>query len=196
MRNFTLPTGTSISGWDGQNIVSNPSVLKFDGNNDNVIKNPINNFPSSEITVEFWMKSSDTSKLGTPISYAISGQDNEFIVYNYNNFRIFTNGNSILTNISATDGNWNHIAATWRNSDGQTKLYKNGSLAFTGTLTGGALGNGGALVLGQEQDSVGGSFDSTQAFKGSIPYIQIYNMALNGTEILQHYNNTKGRFGF
>jgi len=38
------------------------------------------------------MKSSDTTKEGTPFSYAVPGSDNEFIIYNYKSFFIYING--------------------------------------------------------------------------------------------------------
>ena len=42
------------------------------------IKNPVNNFPGTEITVEFWMRTSDVLNQGTPVSYAVAFSDNEF----------------------------------------------------------------------------------------------------------------------
>ena len=35
------------------------------------------------VTVCLWMKSSDN---GTPLSYAVSGSDNELLLYNYKKF--------------------------------------------------------------------------------------------------------------
>ncbi|HDH31647.1 MAG TPA: hypothetical protein ENH26_02640, partial [Candidatus Wolfebacteria bacterium] len=165
------------------------TAIGFDGVNDYTIKNPINNFPTTVITVEFWMNSSDTTNSGTPISYASSASDNDFLIYNYNNFSIYRGGTTTGgTSVSANDGNWHHIAVTWRGSDGQVKIYKEGSEAYSGTLaTGTSITGGGSLVLAQEQDSVGGGFDPTQAFNGTIDEVAIYNRVLSPTEILDHY---------
>lgn len=38
----------------------------------------------TEITCAFWMKSSDTTNYGTPISYAVEGSDNAFLLIDYN----------------------------------------------------------------------------------------------------------------
>lgn len=38
----------------------------------------------TEITCTFWMKSSDTTNYGTPISYAVEGSDNAFLLIDYN----------------------------------------------------------------------------------------------------------------
>ena len=151
------------------------------------IKNPFNNFPTSEITVAFWMKSSDTTNAGTPFSYASSGHANDFVVFNYKDFSIHR-GSSVDTNTSANDGNWHHIAVTWQGSDGKTELHKDGKLVFTGTLASGtSITSGGSLVLGQEQDSVGGGFDSNQAFLGNLDEVSIYNQALTSYQIRELY---------
>ena len=46
----------------------------------------------TELTVCWWMKSSDSKNDGTVFSYAVPGMDNEFIAFNYRNFRIYVNG--------------------------------------------------------------------------------------------------------
>lgn len=38
----------------------------------------------TEITCTFWMRSSDTTNYGTPISYAVEGSDNAFLLIDYN----------------------------------------------------------------------------------------------------------------
>ena len=82
--------------------------------------------------------------------------------------------------MSANDGNWHQICATWRNSDGQWKSYKDGVLTSTGTglKTGYTITAGGSLVLGQEQDTVGGGFDSTQSFKGMLTNVNVWSYEL------------------
>ena len=46
-------------------------------------------FPSTAITVEFWMRSVDTCRPGVPFSYAhgrYEQEDNSFLVFNYNSW--------------------------------------------------------------------------------------------------------------
>jgi len=38
----------------------------------------------TEITCTFWMRSSDTTNYGTPVSYAVEGSDNAFLLIDYN----------------------------------------------------------------------------------------------------------------
>lgn len=38
----------------------------------------------TEITCTFWMRSTDTNNYGTPVSYAVEGSDNAFLLIDYN----------------------------------------------------------------------------------------------------------------
>ena len=39
------------------------------------------------VTVCLWMKTADTGNEGTPLSYAVSGSDNELLLLDYRNFK-------------------------------------------------------------------------------------------------------------
>ena len=156
--------------------------LQFAGD-DYVIKNPFPAFPSGEISASFWMRSSDSINDGTPVSYAVSGGDNHFLLYSYRGFSIFRNS-SVSTGISANNGNWHHILVTWKGSDGRAKLFKDGAQAYSGTLASGTkISSGGSLVLAQEQDSVGGGFSASQSFKGLMDEVKIFDRALTPFEV-------------
>ena len=81
---------------------------------------------------------------------------------------------------SANDGKWHHICVTWQNSDGVWQFYKDGELHThtRGLRTGYTIREGGSLVLGQEQDSVGGGFDSNQSFQGSLTNVNVWSRVL------------------
>lgn len=55
-----------------------------------VVMHPnFNDFPSTAITVEFWMWSVDTCRPGVPFSYAhgaYESDDNAFLIFNYNSW--------------------------------------------------------------------------------------------------------------
>lgn len=162
--------------------------LEFGGLEGYVLKYPFY-IPTDQISVEFWIKTSDTQKEGTPFSYAVSGQSNEFLILDYRKFSIFVKGSSVSTGIGVNDGNWHHVVVTWRSSDGRVKLYKDGNGVYSGTLKRGAfLSPGGALTLGQEQDCVNGCFDLNQAFLGFLDEVRIYNRVLDDNEVKDHYN--------
>ena len=82
--------------------------------------------------------------------------------------------------ITANDGKWHHICASWKNSNGEWKSYKDGALVKSGTglKTGYTITARGSLVLGQEQDSVGGGFESSQSFTGMLANVNVWSYVL------------------
>ena len=186
--NGTYLGGVTL-GQTGALVGDSDKSISLDGNDDYAIRNPFNGMPASAISVEFWMKSSDTSKAGTPVSYATTANNNEFLVFDYRNFTIHTGGANVVTGVSANNGAWHHIVVTWRGSDGQTRLYKDGAQAWSGTLSSGSsIANGGAMVLGQEQDTVGGGFAPAQAFLGNLDEVAVYSTVLSATRVQAHYD--------
>ena len=81
-------------------------------------------------------------------------------------------------------GQWNHICYVWENSAGSWKLYQNGSKTAEGNLAKGhEIVSDGSLVLGQDQDKVGGGFKSSQAFVGDLSDVNMWNEERSGAEI-------------
>jgi len=151
-------------------------------NNDAVTINPVTNFPTSAITTEFWIKDADSGD--GIISYAATSPDNEWLLYDSSNLNICEGGNCVVTGIPINDNNWHFVVVTWNGPDGQTKMYKDGVLVFTGTLSAGrSITGGGSLMLGQEQDCVGGCLDSSQALQGTLDEVRIFNQALTPDQI-------------
>jgi hypothetical protein len=164
------------------------NALRFDHTNDLAAVSSFTGFPATNITVEFWMKSSDTTNNGTPFSYATTNSANAFLLYNYRNFQLTVNGTVTTTGVSANDNNWHHIAASWQSSNGAIKLYKDGNLVYSATnrAAGQSLPSGGYFALGQEQDSLGGTFDPAQAFRGDMDEFRIWNTVRSQSEIQLH----------
>ncbi|KAM7449188.1 Neuronal pentraxin-1 [Porites harrisoni] len=139
------------------------------------------------VTVCLWMKSSDKGNEGTPLSYAVSESKhyNELLFLDYKKFRFFIGNEERKTAVSANDGQWHQICATWENSAGSWKMYKDGKVAASGKglKTGHVIRGGGVLILGQEQDSLGGSFSANQCFIGELTGVNIWNHVINEQEI-------------
>ena len=56
------------------------------------------------------------------------------------------------TGVQIADGYWHFIAVTWSSYDGATFLYVDGMLMFSTIMAKGmAVGDGGSLILGQDQ---------------------------------------------
>jgi Pentaxin family/Concanavalin A-like lectin/glucanases superfamily len=157
----------------------------FDGTMSNyIICNPFNSFPKKEITVELWISSNDQQKYGSPFSYAVPSGDNEFLLYDSKKLEIDIKNELKVSGISYNDGLWHHCAATWRSDTGEVTLFKDGQKVFSTIMAKGkTLDNGGSLVLGQDQDKVGGAFDVNQAFKGWMREVRIWDKIRSPEEI-------------
>tara|TARA_Y100000310_G_C20681643_1_gene816326 strand:+ start:1782 stop:2441 length:660 start_codon:yes stop_codon:yes gene_type:complete len=153
-------TATDTSGEDNTGTVNGatfvndtPSnggyALEFDGS-DYIIVNPVKNFLTDQFTIEFWIKSSDTSNAGSPVSYAVPGGDNEVLLYNYKSFSLYINQASRGTGVSINDGKWHHVVFVWKSSSGDWSCYKDGEVKASGTdfEEGHLIEGGGSLVVG------------------------------------------------
>ena len=82
--------------------------------------------------------------------------------------------------MSANDNKWHHICLTWENTDGSLKFYKDSVLSANCTdfKTGYMIRSGGSLVLGQDQDSLAGGFQSGQSFQGLMANLNVWDYAL------------------
>ena len=115
------------------------TCLDFAGGDDHVIANPFTGFPSDAVTVSFWIKTSDTINDGTPISYATTATDNDFLIIDCKNIVVYINNQATgSTGISLNDGFWHFFTATWQSSDGAIKMYKDGVLEYSGTVAQGS----------------------------------------------------------
>ena len=87
------------------------------------------------------------------------------------------------------------MCLTWENTQGETKLYRDGQ--FTGQLTKNscrecqnyALKASGFLGLGQRQDSIGGGFDRTQTLYSRLASVSMWNKVLSESNIAAQYTN-------
>eukprot|EP00095_Tigriopus_kingsejongensis_P012185 maker-scaffold521_size146803-snap-gene-0.11 protein:Tk12185 transcript:maker-scaffold521_size146803-snap-gene-0.11-mRNA-1 annotation:"hypothetical protein LOTGIDRAFT_233055" len=118
----------------------------------------------------FWMRTTDQDNYGTPISYAVPGQDNELTFTDYSGFVLAIKGEKIVTDVTANDGSWHRLCVSWKSQNGWWNIAKDGQnvdrgngLATNRTITG-----RGILILGQEQDYLGGNFSALESFRGEL----------------------------
>ena len=103
-----------------------------------------------------------------------------------------------FTSTNLYDDTWQHLCLTWENTQGVTKLYKDGQ--FTEQVTNDATKNyvlkaGGFLVLGQEQDSFGGGFDVKQTLHGQLASLNMWDKVLSESDIAAQYTNCSVPYG-
>ena len=79
------------------------------------------------------------------------------------------------------------MCSTWQSTDGSWALYKDeqAKVKGVGLKKGYDIKSGGVIVLGQEQGSDGGGFQSTQSFIGEMTNVNIRSRDLTAEEIFQ-----------
>ena len=81
---------------------------------------------------------------------------------------------------------------TWDNTEGNYQLYMDGKLTDSGAdlMKGFVIPRGGTVVLGQDQDSVGGGFEIIDTFgPGQLTEVNMWSKVLSGSEIAAQYQD-------
>ncbi|XP_038597851.1 neuronal pentraxin-1 [Tachyglossus aculeatus] len=138
-------------------------------------------------TVCMWLKSNASPGVGTPFSYAVPGQANELVLIEWGNnpMEILINDKVAKLPFVINDGKWHHICITWTTRDGVWEAYQDGTQGGNGENLAPyhPIKPQGVLVLGQEQDTLGGGFDATQAFVGELAHFNVWDRKLTPGEI-------------
>ena len=162
----------------------------------------VTGFPTDELTFEIRF-TSDTvpsgaqSFSGAPlISYDVTTNGNDFLVFaneDSNEIVVLINNNFAYTGIPLSalfDGVQHTLSVTWESATGDLEIFIDGASQYSGTLaTGATIASGGTLVIGQEQDTLGGGFDSDQYFDGQIDEVRIFNDVRTTQEIADNYDS-------
>lgn len=194
----------SVGGFHGQSFSTQPSSgklcnaanLSASGTADYIKLDESILHGKTDFTVSLWAKSSKTTNQSI-LSGAGSSGSNEALMWftNSTNFRPFiknsNNGNLGISSIA--DGSWHHLV--WTRSGSQNCLYRDTVLQGCKTLSTSSL-NIQSLLLGQEQDSVGGRFSSSQAWEGLLDEVVVFDKAISASEITQIYTNQNSGLGY
>jgi len=129
-----------------------------------------------------------TDKTGTDrtvVSYSTPTHTNEILINKMSQIQLWINDKLIQTGISANDGFWHHICASWESKAGSWKIYKDGvsQAKGSGLKTGHVVNTNGILIIGQEQDSFGGGFDATQNYIGELTDLNMWDRVLDASEV-------------
>ncbi|XP_048847805.1 neuronal pentraxin-1-like [Brienomyrus brachyistius] len=138
-------------------------------------------------TICMWLRSNASPSVGTPFSYAVPGQANELVLIGWGNnpMEILINDKMAKLPFIINDGKWHHICVTWTTRDGVWEAFQDGAMRGSGENLAPyhPIKANGVLVLGQEQDTLGGGFDATQAFVGTMAYLNLWDRKLSSAEI-------------
>ncbi|XP_074610145.1 neuronal pentraxin-1-like [Acropora palmata] len=137
----------------------------------------------TQFTVCFWVKT--TGPKWTAFSYASTAAENDLLIDCANSVYLSIGNHAVDTGLVINDGQFHQICVTWRNSDGQWKIYKDGDLAKSGTdlNKGYSVHAAGSLTLAQEQDSLGDAFDAKQSLQGMLTNVNVWSYTLPASTI-------------
>lgn len=185
---FTLINGTFYSsGFDG--------IFVFDGGNDKAeISSGWTSFGTDPFTIESWHRVHTTTQAEAIVASAGTGNGTFQVAQDSDGKLVFngTGSSGSAEKITPTStlplNTWQQCVMV-REGTGtnQFKIYINGSLDTTGTLT--------ADLDSTAQLRIGNNRNGNHHWDGDIAIIRIYkNNALNATEVLGNYNNNKDRY--
>ncbi|KAM9208986.1 LOW QUALITY PROTEIN: pentraxin-4 [Dugong dugon] len=143
------------------------------------------------LSVCSWVRTA-SGRLGTLLSYATEENDNKLVLHGRDSLVPgsvhFVIGDPAFQELPLQpllDGRWHHLCVIWTSTQGRHWLYVDRRLVATSSRfrEGYEIPPGGSLVLGQEQDTMGGGFDSAEAFVGSVAGLAIWGRALAPSEV-------------
>jgi hypothetical protein len=158
-----------------------------------VMAENLRDFPENEFTLEFWARPTAGFTDGRAVfSYAAeeTAFGNTLVLDVFQSkLRVTINNLNMGQMVDVIPNEWHHYAISW---DGTTlKAYRDGEKAAEqqSVNSPGTLPSGGTLVLGHEQDAVGGGFDAAQAYVGDLDEVRIWKKARTDQEIMQNYRS-------
>uniref|UniRef100_A0A8C4UNW3 Adhesion G protein-coupled receptor D2 n=1 Tax=Falco tinnunculus TaxID=100819 RepID=A0A8C4UNW3_FALTI len=138
-----------------------------------------------------------TQEIATIFSYAVPAFINEFQVRGFVDeegfvrFALIVHGHhSPYLPVFRADGQWHHFCVTWQQENGTWAIYADGKrrasasgLCAVGPSSPQAIYGQGTLIIGQDQDSLGGTFREKESFSGNITDLHIWQKVLSVEQI-------------
>lgn len=167
---------------------ANSHSLDFDGGAGDYVSLP-NTVLDGELnfTTSFWIRTTKNSGDQYILSGAKPGQDEEIAIYfdSSNVIRMQNRNNNVYWYTPHVHNNsWHHIAVVRNASNSAGTIYFDGANYGRKTISSLTLSiSSGGLFIGQDQDSVGGGFSSSQAVSGQLDDFRIFNRPLTHAEV-------------
>ncbi|NXI52096.1 AGRD2 protein, partial [Chloroceryle aenea] len=138
-----------------------------------------------------------TQEIATIFSYAVPAFMNEFQLRGFMDEEGFVRFALIVHEhhspylpVFHADGQWHHFCVTWQQENGTWAIYADGKrrasasgLCAVGTSAPQAIYGQGTFIIGQDQDSLGGTFREKEAFSGNITDLHIWQKVLSAEQI-------------
>ncbi|XP_015678946.1 serum amyloid P-component-like [Protobothrops mucrosquamatus] len=126
-------------------------------------------------------------------SYATRSSDNDFLIYKNqaNVYAIYVGNSFVNFKVPLKEKpSWDHICVSWDSSNGLVQFWLNGEpFPRQSVKKGHSIGQEASIVLGQDQDSFGGGFESAQSFVGEMTEVKMWPRVLSLVEIRMVMDN-------
>ncbi|XP_025244391.1 C-reactive protein isoform X1 [Theropithecus gelada] len=123
-------------------------------------------------------------------SYATKRQSNEILIFWSKDigYSFTVGGSEILFKVPEVTVAPVHICTSWESTSGIVEFWVNGKPRVRKSLKRGyTVGEDASIILGQEQDSFGGSFETQQSLVGDIGNVNMWDFVLSPDEISTVY---------
>nr|AFA37911.1 SAP [Apodemus agrarius] len=133
---------------------------------------------------------SDLSRSHSLFSYSVKGRDNELLIYKekVGEYSLYIGQSKLTVHGKEEPLSPVHLCTTWESSSGIAEFWVNGRpWVKKGLQRGYTVKAPPCIVLGQEQDSYGGSFQKTQSFVGEFADLYMWDYVLTQQDILLAY---------
>ncbi|NXO68888.1 AGRD2 protein, partial [Phainopepla nitens] len=138
-----------------------------------------------------------TQEIATIFSYAVPAFMNEFQLRGFVDeegfvrFALIVHGHhSPYLPVFRADGQWHHFCVTWQQENGTWAIYADGNrrasasgLCSVGPSAPQAIFGQGTFIIGQDQDSLGGTFRAKESFSGNITDLHVWQKVLSPEQI-------------
>ena len=175
-------------------IINKSLDLSADGTDDwiHVPSNVVDGLDDFSLAV--WFKtSSDKSQQEIFQALGSSSSDDELEIYLKDDDKVVIKikdvSQELSSNVELTNNNWHHLVVT--RASAEVCLFIDGVEQECGSSVTGVLSvpNANAIVIGQEQDSFGGNFSTSQNFIGLLDEFKIFSSRISADDIDDIYQN-------
>ncbi len=182
-------SGLGNHGTSKETPVLNPGKLgqamTFDDIREDKIGLDIVNFPSEELGLSVWLRSTDSNGGSTILSYRSSDREsNLFELFGVQDLQVLVNGHHVKDiDVAVADGQWHHLVVNWSRRNGVLVLYKNGIEVYRGTDVSRtqAIPSSGKVSVGVDVEKWSTAWGA--AYDGDMDDLRIYNRLLSQDEI-------------
>uniref|UniRef100_UPI0037E8D751 C-reactive protein-like n=1 Tax=Semicossyphus pulcher TaxID=241346 RepID=UPI0037E8D751 len=128
-------------------------------------------------------------------SLATPSFSNSFVLFKINSEDVIRmhamDGGTDFLSLSFSPNTWHSMCATWSSDNGLGQLWVDGKPTIKRFIKSGPMTGAPISILGQEQDSYGGGFDSNQSFLGMITKVHMWDYVLSSAEIHRYVDDTQ-----